>query len=179
MNNREREGRVPVGRITRPHGLKGELRVQPFLSERDILKAFSVFYLGKSPDALRLEPLEVRYAPGGRDLLFRFRGVEDLSSAEALRGRVLYVDRADFPEPDEGEYYYFQLEGLEVRNEKGEILGRVRGVMPVGPYDLLEVETREGRTFYLPMVEEVIVRIELAEGYILVRPTPGLLEAQL
>ena len=51
--------------------------------------------------------------------------------------------------------------------------------MPVGPYDLLEVETREGRTFYLPMVEEVIVRIELAEGYILVRPTPGLLEAQL
>ena len=96
-----------------------------------------------------------------------------------MRGRVLYAALEDFPEPEEGEYYYFQLEGLLVKNEQGERLGQVKGVMPVGPYDLLEVETEKGQSFYLPMVDEIILEINLEEGFILVRPTPGLLESQL
>ncbi len=170
---------MPVGRITRPHGLKGELRVQPFLSNRSLLKDIPVFYLGREESAESLRPAGVREAPGGRDLLFRFEGVEGLEAAEELRGRVLYAALEDFPEPEEGEYYYFQLEGLLVKNEQGERLGQVKGVMPVGPYDLLEVETEKGQSFYLPMVDEIILEINLEEGFILVRPTPGLLESQL
>ncbi len=178
MRERESQGRVAVARITRPHGLKGEVRVQPFLSDREILKALPVFYLAKEASAPILEPVGVRDAPGGRDLLFRFRGVADLSAAEALRGKVLYAELSHLPEPEEEEYYYFQLEGLEVRDEEGKVLGRVRGVMPVGPYDLLEVEAPEGKSFYLPMVEEMVLRVDLSEGYILARPLPGLIEAQ-
>ncbi|MBX6422361.1 ribosome maturation factor RimM [Thermosulfurimonas sp. F29] len=170
---------MSVGRITRPHGLKGELRVQSFLSDRSLLKDIPVFYLGREESAESLRPTGVREAPGGRDLLFRFEGVEDLEAAEELRGRVLYAELADFPEPEEGEYYYFQLEGLLVKDEKGERLGRVKGVMPVGPYDLLEVETENRKTFYLPMVEGIVLEINLSEGYILVNPTPGLIESQL
>ncbi len=179
MNKERKPGRVPVGRITRPHGLKGELRVQPFLREAGLLTRIPVFYLGPRDPVERLHPVRVRQAPGGRDFLFFFREVETLEGAEALRGKTLYASLSDFPPPEEDEYYYFQLEGLEVRDEEGRVLGRVKGVMPVGPYDLLEVEDPKGRGFYLPMVEEVILRIDLPGGYILVRPLPGLIEAQI
>ena len=167
-----------MGRITRPHGLKGEVRVQPFLSERNLLREIPRFFL-KKEGSEGLTPERVREAPGGRDLLFFFREVTSYEEAEALRGRVLYAETADFPPPEEGEFYYFQLEGLSVREESGRVLGRVAGVMPVGPYDLLEVETPDGRSFYLPMVEEVILAVKVEEGYVLVRPTPGLIEVQL
>ncbi|WP_168719000.1 ribosome maturation factor RimM [Thermosulfurimonas marina] len=167
-----------MGRVARPHGLKGEVRVQPFLSNRDLLRHIPRFFLSREGPE-RLIPERVREAPGGRDLLFFFQGVTSYEEAEALRGRVLYAETADFPPPEEGEFYYFQLEGLPVREESGRLLGRVVGVMPVGPYDLLEVETPEGRSFYLPLVEEVVLSVNLQEGYLLVRPSPGLIEVQL
>ncbi|OAQ20830.1 ribosome maturation factor RimM [Thermosulfurimonas dismutans] len=169
---------MAVGKITRPHGLKGEVRVLPFLSNRELLKELPRFFLQKEGEEI-LIPISVREAPGGRDFLFRFEGIEDVEIAEGLRGRVLYAEVSDFPELEEGEFYYFQIEDLPVKTEAGEILGRVKGVMPVGPYDLLEVETKEGQSFYLPMVEEVILEINLDEGYVLVRPTPGLIESQI
>ncbi len=169
---------MAVGKVTRPHGLKGEVRVLPFLSSRELLRELPRFFLAREAGE-PIYPLWVREAPGGRDLLFKFQGFETLEAAEKLRGKVLYAELADFPPPEEDEFYYFQLEGLEVRTESGEFLGRIKGIMPVGPYELLEVETPEGRTFYLPMVEEIILEMNFSEGFLLVRPTPGLLESQL
>jgi len=169
---------VAVGRITRPHGLKGEVRVLPFFTNQELLKALPRFFLKKEGKEV-LTPVGVREAPGSRTLLFKFEEIKGLEEAEALRGRLLYAEISDFPEPGEDEFYYYQVEGLPVRTEAGELLGRVRGVMPVGPYDLLEVEDQKGRTFYLPMVEEVLLELNLSEGYLLVRPLPGLIESQL
>ena len=169
---------MAVGKVTRPHGLKGEVRVQPFLSERDLLRQIPRFFLDKPPTR-SLTPEKIREAPGGRDLLFFFREVRSYQEAEALRGRVLYAKTEDFPPLEEDEFYYFQIEGLPVQEESGRLLGRVVGIMPVGPYDLLEVETPEQDRFYLPLVEEFVLAVDLKKGYILVRPSPGLLEVQL
>ena len=98
---------MAVGRVTRPHGLKGEVRVQPFLSERDLLCKIPRFFL-KKEGLETLTPEKVRKAPGGRDLLFFFREVSSYEEAEALRGQILYAETTDFPPLEEGEFYYFQ-----------------------------------------------------------------------
>ncbi len=168
---------MAVGKVTRPHGLKGEVRVTPFLTNREVLKEVKGFFLEKRGEE-RLKTEAVRDAPGGRDLLIKFEGVSSISEAEELRGRILYIDLEDLPPLEEDEFYYYQIEGFLVVDEAQKELGRVRGVMPVGPYELLEVE-RDGETFYIPLTEEVVKEMDFTNKIIRVSPTPNLIESQL
>lgn len=169
--------KVPIGRIVRAHGLKGEVKVLPYALNEDLFEQLTRLYYREKGFFVPLEVVFVRKAPGG-GFLIKFEGVTTREGAEALKDVELWADVADFPALEEGEYYHYQLIGLEVRQEDGTSLGTVRAIMPVGPYDLLEVSPPQGKSFYLPMIDEIILEIRPEEGYLLVRPTKGLLEAQ-
>ncbi len=93
-------------------------------------------------------------------------------------GKKSFLGKESFPPKEEDEYYVYELLGLRVELLEGDFLGEVVGLMPVGPYELLEVRSPAGKTFYLPMIEEVIREIDLEKRKIVVTPPEGLLEAQ-
>ena len=171
--------KVLIARITRAHGMKGEVKVLPFLIKNpEIIPEIPRFYRRLGKDSFEpLMPESVRPAPGG-GFLIKFSGVEGREAAESLHEVDLYAELSDLPPKEEDEYYLYELEGLKVVSPDGEELGKVVGVMPVGPYDLLEIKKKGEKSFYLPMIEGIIEKIDLEEGLIEVNPPADLIEAQ-
>ena len=167
--------RVELGRIVKPHGLKGELVVSGVrLAPEELLAVARVEAL--APDGAR-RPLTISAVRPFLDkLLVCFEGVEGVDAARLLHGNVLEVDPARLPAAEEGMVYLFQLVGLSAETEDGRVLGRVADVMQTGAAPILVVRDGTGRERLLPMIPEVLVRVSTAEGRILVRLLPGMEE---
>jgi 16S rRNA processing protein RimM len=146
-------GRVVIGRVGRPHGLDGSFVVEDASSDdRWFRKGARLLANGEA-----LEVVAARRARG-RPVIRLERPVE--------RGVALEVPVESLPATEEGEYYAFQLVGLDVVEEGGRALGRVRAVEPGVANDVLALE--EG--LLLPLVEACVRRIDLEAGRILVAP---------
>ncbi len=171
--------KVRIGKITRAHGMKGEVKFLPFLIKNpEIIPRISRFYRRTGKDSFEpLIPETIRSAPGG-GFLIKFEGVDGRPESENLQDLELFVEIEELPPREEDEYYVFELLGLKVLLPDGSLLGEVKGVMPVGPYELLEVQKPDRKTIYLPMIEDIIEEIDLDKGHIRVSPPPDLLEVQ-
>ncbi|GAB4271486.1 MAG: hypothetical protein Kow0092_26280 [Deferrisomatales bacterium] len=163
---------VAVGRVGRPHGVRGEVRVDPLGGLPRGLEGYSRFYLGRG-EAIR--PVEVEaHRPHGRWLLVKFAGVDTPEAARGLAHATLYVERDEMPPLEEGEYYYADVLGCRVVTEAGEDLGVVVDVFFTGGHDVLVVRAGHGREWMLPVVEAFVAAMDLAEGRIVTRGTEEL-----
>jgi 16S rRNA processing protein RimM len=136
--------RIALAAVAGAHGVKGELRLKLFTDSVDNLKRHERVFVGGIER--RLEA--VRAGPSGA--VARIEGVSDRSSAEALRGSLVEVDRSALPPLAEGEYYHSDLIGLACVARDGRPLGRVVGVENYGAGDLLEVELDDGKRSLIP-----------------------------
>jgi 16S rRNA processing protein RimM len=166
-----------VGRVGRPHGIRGELTVQVHTDDPDLrFAAGSV--LATEPAARG--PLTVSSSRwhSGR-LLVTFDGYDDRDSAEDLRGTMLVMDSADVgPPEDPDEFNDYQLVGLEVRTVGGEAVGVVADVLHQGQ-DLLVVQPPSGRSpdpILVPFVAAIVPEVDVAAGRLVIDPPPGLLD---
>lgn len=167
-----------VGRILRPHGLRGELSVEVRTDDPDQrFAAGSV--LGTDPAGVG--PLTVVAARwhSGR-LLVSFAEVIDRTDAETLRGVWLTVDAAQVPPTqDPDEFHDYQLTGLAVETVAGEKVGTVSDVLHHGQA-LLSVTPVPGAArraeILVPFVAAIAVEVDLAAGKVIIDPPPGLLD---
>ena len=169
---------VEVGRVIRPHGVRGEVKVEvwsdvPERFERGRELLLSSPRAGERRSTLRIET--IRFDRGVA--LIRFAGVDDRESAEILRGAVLEVDRRDVPPAPDGIYYTWQLTGCVCFDaEQGE-LGRVRDVIEDGGGYLLCVRREAGGDLLIPFVDAFLDEVDVELGRIVLRLPPGLIEA--
>jgi 16S rRNA processing protein RimM len=163
------EPTVVVGRITKAHGLRGEVAVQVFSDNPDRFAEGAHVYL---EDGRTLTVAAARWA--GARMLVSFEGVPDRTAAEALRGRSLVVPRSMLPELADGEYWPHQLIGCEVLTEGGRSLGRVTDVIENPANDLWATTADDGVETLIPAIRDVIVEVDLGAGRIVVRDLPGL-----
>ncbi|RMH05633.1 MAG: 16S rRNA processing protein RimM, partial [Aquificota bacterium] len=155
---------VVVGKIVDTYGLKGELKVEPYLEAKHWKKLKRVFLKRKGGPYVPFEVERVR--PHGKDkLLLKFVGYDHLSSVEGFRSAHIYLPKEELPKRGKDQYYYFELEGLEVFTEGGKRLGKITGVLSHKPYDLLEID--QGKT-YIPFVKALVKEVRLKEGKLLV-----------
>jgi 16S rRNA processing protein RimM len=143
--------RVLIGRVGKPHGLDGSFVVEGASDDQRWFKRGARLLAG----ADEVEVVGSKWS-GGRPVVRLDRTVP--------RGTPLEVDRGQLPEPEEDEYYVFQLVGLEVVEEGGRVLGTVAGVDPGVANDVLVIAGGPS----LPMVEECVRGVDLAAGRILV-----------
>jgi 16S rRNA processing protein RimM len=168
---------VVVGRIGRPHGIRGEVTVEVRTDSPDVRFAPGSVL---TTDPARLGPITVAAARwhSGR-LLLLAAGVHDRTGAEALRGAVLSaeVDDDEVPEDPE-EFYDHQLRGLAVvtGGATAEHVGVVDDVVHLPGQDLLSVRRDGGREVLVPFVAEIVTGIDVDAGRITVDLPPGLLE---
>ncbi len=170
-------GLLAIGRVTRAHGLAGELRVEPFFEGSDALEHVSELWLSSEAEAP--EKL-VRYVlewarPVPRAYLVKVEGVVERNGAEALRGTTVWVARAALPEPAEsGEYYLVDLLGAKVVGPEGEI-GTVIEIATHPSVDSLVIRTPEGVTREQPLVPAFVARVSVAEKLVELSTLDGLL----
>jgi len=145
--------RVQVGRVGKPHGLEGAFVVEQASDDPQRFAEGATLIVGGEPARI----VESKRA-GGRPVIRLDR--------EAERGQAIELDRSELPEPGEGEFYAFQLVGLEVEEVGGGKLGRVTEVSSGPANDVLELDTG----LALPLVDACIEEVDLAAGRIVVQP---------
>ena len=138
------EKRVALAAVAGAHGVKGEVRLKLFGDSPANLASQEKIYVGGMERRL----LGIR--EGGKTALAKLEGVSDRSDAEALRGKLVEIDRAALPPLEEGEYYHSDLIGLACVDQEGEPIGTVVAVENFGAGDLLEVELQGGRKSLIP-----------------------------
>ena len=144
--------RVQVGRVGKPHGLEGAFVVEQASEDPERFAEGATLLVGGEPAQI----IESKRA-GGRPVIRLDR--------EAARGDTIELDRNDLPETEEGEYYAFQLVGLEVEESGGAKLGRVTEVSSGPANDVLELDTG----LALPLVDACVLKVDLDAGRILVQ----------
>ncbi len=157
---------VPIGEITRPHGVRGELKVKLYNPSSELLFAVEAVALEHADGARdAVEIVSTRRVPDG--VLLRLVGCDDRDAADALRGTKLLLPRDAFPPLEEGEFYASDLEGAAVVDPRGEV-GRVETMLSYPSCDVLVVATPDGR-LEVPLVDAFVERIDAAERLVVLR----------
>jgi 16S rRNA processing protein RimM len=156
-----------------PHGLEGEMLLDPFLNDVRWYQCLAdVAVLGADGHFRGYQVAGIRQVAGR--LLVQFESCGSREMVQAMTGLELYVRRDQLPHPPEGEFYWFDLEGLAVYTEDGECLGRVEEFFPTGSNEVLVVR-KGSQEVLLPFIRDVILAVDDVRGLIRVRAVPGLL----
>ncbi|MFN8194779.1 MAG: ribosome maturation factor RimM [Nocardioidaceae bacterium] len=169
---------VVVGRIGKPHGLRGEVTVDVRTDEPESRFADGGALRVRPPQGSAFAATELT-VEGTRvhqgTWLVSFAEIVDRTSAEAARGVLLLADiPADESPEDPEEFYDHQLVGLHAVDEDGRSLGEVTAVVHGAAQDLLTIRTPDGREPLVPFVAALVPEVDVAGGRIVVADRPGL-----
>ncbi len=162
---------IETGRIVTTHGVRGEVKINPWSDSPAFIAALRTLYLENGT------PLAVERArAAGNVVLCKFRGIDTMDEAERLRGKIVFLDRNDAPLPD-GQYYICDLIGLTVRDaDSGEVYGRLTDVSETGANDVYHIACPDGREVLIPAIESVVLGVDLEAGEMRIRPMRGMFD---
>lgn len=166
---------LELGIIVGTHGVRGELRVDPWADSADYFSNFSTVYLSADGE----KPCHVvRARPHKNLVLLTLEGVGTVEEAEALRGTVLYVDRDEAPLP-EGRAFVAELIGCTVQDaeDPDKVYGVIADIYNRGASDIWAVR-KDGREYLMPAVPDLIASSDVEAGVVRVRPIPGIFDDQ-
>ncbi len=165
---------LAVGKLRRSHGVHGEVLMEVYSDFPERLKPGTLLYQ-EGVDA----PLLLTHCRQHNEgLLLSLEGFTTPEQVGQLRNRILYVKTADRPPLEAGEFYHHQLIGLQVVQESGEPLGFVAEIMETGASDVLVVRRETGPEVLIPVVDEFVRQVDLAQGAITVHLIPGMLSEE-
>jgi len=170
------EGLIAVGRLTKPHGLRGEVVFLPYVYDVELLPDLvqqQVFIQQGNAPVQTATILEWRAVH--KRVLVRLHGCQDIATAEALRGYEVFIPRSWFAPLPAGEYYWFEIEGLAVYAHDGSYLGTVADIIYTGSNDVYVVRHGSHETL-IPALRNVIRSIDLGCGAIHLYPVAGWLD---
>ncbi len=167
---------VVLGRLARPHGVKGDIRVDYYADSAELLDKPLMLRAGRFAP----RPIRVRDWHLWKDqLILSIEGCNDRSAAEQLRGQELLIDASFLPEAEEDEPYLRDLIGLSVRLEDGTLVGELESVdFPAGQemWSIRAPENEGGYEILFPAVPEFVLDIDLSAETVTIAPPEGLLD---
>jgi 16S rRNA processing protein RimM len=163
------EPTVVVGKITKAHGLRGEVVVLVISDNPDRFAPDTSVFLEDGRE------LRIRASrPNGGRLLVTFEGVTERNAADLLRGSSLVVPLSMLPQLSEGDYWPHQLIGCEVITGSGRSLGTITDVIANPVNDLWVAVDEDGIETLIPAIHGFVTDVDIAAGRVLVRDIPGL-----
>jgi 16S rRNA processing protein RimM len=161
---------IEVGRVVKPHGMRGEVRVSLSTDNPErFTPGARLFARPRGAAAGAGRPLVVEVVRGDPALpIVAFEGLGAREEAGELRDHVLEIPSSELPELPEGDFYPFQLEGLEARAPAGRRVGVVRELLEAPANDVLVVTMDEGGEVLLPFVMEAVPEVHLDGRYVVV-----------
>jgi 16S rRNA processing protein RimM len=172
---------IEVGRVSRPHGVRGEVRVIPDSDNPERFADGSVLYARPArsrfarADGVERSRLTIDTVRGEPAFpIVAFLGIADRETAEGLRGFILEVPGKELPVLVSDEFYPFDLEGLAVKDPQGSVVGRIKEVIDSPAHPLLAIDLDSGCEVLVPFVLAAVLDVDLSEGYVVV--APGFLE---
>jgi len=164
-----------VGRITKPSGIKGEVKVLPITDGPGRYRKLSAVYI-ESGGTYRKLAIEKTRVNGGRVVL-KFSGCSSIEDAELLRDELLFVTRKKAVKIPKGSYYYYDILGCTVTTLEGAVVGEVYDIQNAGSCDVYCVRSpgERSREFMIPAIRDVVKKIDVGEKKIVIETLEGLL----
>ena len=144
---------IVIGQITKPQGVRGELKLRPLLDDVSVIRTLRRVYIGGA----EYKVLSARFDAAAAYLILS--GIADRDAAERLRGKDIEVPRADLPAPAEGRYYIVDVVGCTVRTAEGEALGTIAEVIPAHT-DIYVLESG-AKQYMFPAADGVVLGVDI------------------
>lgn len=163
---------LEIGKIVGTHGIRGECRVELWCDSGEFFSYFKTLYLDDKGN----KSLTLKSRPHKNIALSKIKGIESIEDAEKLIGKVLFMKREDCPLPD-GVYFVQDIIGCKVQDiDNGTVYGCVSDVMYTGANDVYEIKSENGKTYYMPKIDEIVKEMKVDEELILIKPMKGLFD---
>lgn len=160
---------ITIGKILAPWGTKGKLKVEVTTDFPERFDKFSKVYINRQPVTID----NTEWQKG--KVVIQLSTVNSIKDAEKLRGQLIEIHYNQLQYLPEGQYYYFQLIGLEVQTTQGEVLGNITDILTASSNDNYVVIGAKGEIL-IPAVEDVVKSVDLNKGCLVIEPIEGLLD---
>ena len=165
---------ITIGKVLKPHGVKGELKVEPLTDHPGRFKGLARVVLTSDGGTQRECTVKaVRYS--GRTPLLTLTSYDTPEKARELAGWLVQIPEEEAVPLPEGQYYWFELIGMEVESDTGERLGRIVDIFPTGSNDVYVMQSGS-REVYLPATKEVIKQVDRKAKRMVIHVLEGLLD---
>ena len=164
---------LELGQIVGTHGVRGELRVNPWCDTPDFAKRFKTLYWDKNGE----KPVTVLSCrPHGNIVLLRLEGVETMEAAQALKNRMLYLRRED-AKLAPGVWFIEELIGCDALDaDDGRRYGTLTEVSQTGANDVWHITAEDGQEYLVPAIPDVVIDADVANNRVLLRPLKGIFD---
>ncbi len=164
---------LEVGQIVGTHGIRGEMRVNPWADSPEFLKQFKTLYFDKKGEKA-LKVLAAR--PHGNVVILKADGIDTVEAASAMRNKVLFIRRAD-AKIAEDSYFIEELIGCGVFDADDESIcyGTLTDVSETGANDVWYIE-KDGKEYLIPAIPDVVIRVDVADNKVIIRPLKGIFD---
>ncbi len=162
---------LEIGQIVSTHGLKGDVRVDPWCDGPEFVCEFDTLYL-KDGSTVEVERARVQKNVA----VLKLKGVDSVEQADLMRRTVLYINRDDV-ELDDDVFFIQDILGCEVRDADSDtVYGKVTDVIKTGANDVYQVTDEGGKNYLVPVIDDVVIATDINEGVITIRPLKGIFD---
>lgn len=164
---------LEIGKIVSTHGIKGEVRVQPWCDDSELLTEFDSLYLKEGQEEIIIESARVHK----NVVVMKFENVNDMNSAQLLRNRILYVDRDDLV-LDDKTYFIQDLIGLKVIDfdNESKVYGKIMDVTQTGANDVYHIQDENKKVVLIPAIADVVKETDIDNEIMKITPLKGLFD---
>lgn len=164
---------LETGKITSTHGIKGEVRVEPWCDSPEFLKKFKVLYF----DSKGEKSVKIAIRPHGHMAIAKIEGIDTVEEASKLRNKVLYMKRSDARLP-KGKYFIAELIDCKVIDADNEekVYGILSDVSETGANDVWHIKGEDSKEYLIPAIPSVVISTDVEAGIIKIRPLRGIFE---
>lgn len=160
---------IQIGEILSPLGTKGRLKVRVITDCPERFSPSSKVYINR-------QPMTIKSAVWQKDrVIIQLNGIDSFEDAQRLQGGLIDIHHNQLKPLPEGQYYHFQLIGLEVWTAKGELLGNISQILATSSNDVYVVKGSED-DILIPAVDDVVKSIDLEQGRVVIEDIEGLLD---
>lgn len=164
---------LEVGKIVNTHGLRGEVKVLPWTDYPETFEDIPFVFVKRGAEEIKLAIKNVKYQKN--NIILKFKEWDSIEEAQKYKGTILYADRSDMPELEEGAVYIADLIGLPVYEETdNRLLGVIQDVFSTGSSDIYEVKREGKHPLLIPVIDDVVKNVDIEHGKITVKLLEGL-----
>ena len=156
---------LTIGKLQRTHGVKGELIMEVHTDFPERVTPGLQVFIGKNHQEYKIASVR----PNGDKLLVSFSGLIDCDQAAILRNQLVFIKTVDANLLPDGEFYHYEILGMQVIDESGNMIGQIQEIMVTGANDVYVVNTEDGKEVLLPAIRSVVLSIDRENQVITVR----------
>ena len=162
---------VHIGSFGRPLGLKGEVKIIVNTFEFNTIKSMSSYLINERGLIWNFQYLKIRKDK----LIGKFQECNSRNCVEKLSGKKIFIDKSNLPKTKKNQFYVFDLINCKVKTINNKLLGNIINIDNFGAGDLINIKKTNNKSFYIPMNEDNVVKVDLKKKLVIVNPIKGIL----